>query len=39
LSDKQTAFASDIVSSYQLLRQINEWQKQFKPEGLDRALQ
>jgi len=30
LSDKQIPFASDILSSYQVLRQLDEWEKQFQ---------
>jgi hypothetical protein len=29
LSDRQAAFAQDILSSYQLLMQMNEWEKQY----------
>jgi hypothetical protein len=31
LSDKQIPFASDILSSYQVLKQLDEWDKQFLP--------
>jgi hypothetical protein len=31
LSDKQTPFARDILSSYQVLEQLDEWEKQFQP--------
>ncbi len=31
LSDQQTTFAADIVSSYQLLRQMEEWEKMSVP--------
>jgi hypothetical protein len=30
LGDRQLEFATDIVSSYQLLRQLEEWDKQYK---------
>ncbi len=30
LSDRQIPFASDIVSTYQILRQMEEWEKQFQ---------
>ncbi|NML21766.1 DUF2723 domain-containing protein [Pseudoflavitalea sp. G-6-1-2] len=33
LSDKQFDFANDILSSFQMLSQIGEWEKQFKPGG------
>ncbi|QEC43933.1 DUF2723 domain-containing protein [Pseudobacter ginsenosidimutans] len=33
LSDKQFDFANDILSSFQMLNQIGEWEKQFKPGG------
>ena len=29
LSDKQAGFANDILSSYQMLLQLNDWEKQF----------
>jgi hypothetical protein len=29
LSNRQRYFAQEIFSSFQLLRQINEWEKQF----------
>ena len=29
LSDKQTGYAQDILSSYQLLLEIDDWEKQF----------
>lgn len=31
LSDKQVPFAQDILSSYQLLKQMDEWEKQSQP--------
>jgi len=31
LSEKQVPFASDILSSYQVLRQMDEWEKQYRP--------
>jgi hypothetical protein len=33
LSDKQFDFANDILSSFQMLNQISEWEKQYKPGG------
>jgi hypothetical protein len=33
LSDKQMQFAQDIVSSYQMLMQANDWEKQFAGSG------
>jgi hypothetical protein len=30
LSHRQSYFANDILSSFQLLRQIDEWEKQFE---------
>ncbi|HTQ26556.1 MAG TPA: DUF2723 domain-containing protein [Puia sp.] len=33
LSDKQLSFASDIVSSYQMLKQMDDWEKQAKQHG------
>jgi hypothetical protein len=29
LSDKQVGYAQDILSSYQLLLEIDDWEKQF----------
>jgi hypothetical protein len=29
LSERQAQFAQDILSSYQMLTQINEWKKQY----------
>jgi hypothetical protein len=34
LSDKQAGYAQDISSSYQMLLQLDEWQKQFSGPGL-----
>jgi len=31
LSDKQSEFVDDIMSSYQLLLQLDDWEKQFGP--------
>jgi hypothetical protein len=31
ISDKQMPFIQDIVSSYQMLQNLNEWEKQFAP--------
>jgi Tfp pilus assembly PilM family ATPase len=30
LSNKQAAFAQDIISSYQLLQQLEKWEKEFQ---------
>jgi hypothetical protein len=29
LSDKQAGFANDILTSYQMLLQLDDWQRQF----------
>jgi hypothetical protein len=29
LSDKQAGYASDILSSFQMLMQLDDWEKQF----------
>jgi hypothetical protein len=39
LSDKQAGYAQDIVSSYQLLLQLDEWEKQFGPGGPPKVTQ
>jgi len=39
LSNKQAPFASDIVSSFQVLRQMDEWEKEFKPDLSNQHLQ
>jgi hypothetical protein len=31
LSEEQSSFANDILSAYQMLQQLNDWQKQFDP--------
>lgn len=33
LSEKQYTFANDILSSFQMLNQLSDWEKQFKPGG------
>ena len=33
LSRQQSNFAQDILSSYQMLMQLADWEKQFKPGG------
>jgi hypothetical protein len=33
ISDKQGPFIQDIVSSYQMLQNIAEWEKQFGPKA------
>ena len=37
LSTKQEGFAQDIASSYQMLNQLDDWEKQFKPGGQTNA--
>ena len=39
LSDKQAGYAQDIVSSYQLLLQLDEWEKQFSAGGPPKVTQ
>ncbi|PWU03683.1 MAG: DUF2723 domain-containing protein [Bacteroidetes bacterium] len=34
LGEAQTMFAFDILSSYQILRQIDDWEKQFQASGI-----
>lgn len=34
LSEEQSSFANDILSAYQMLQQLNDWQKQFDPASL-----
>ena len=34
LAEGQTMFAFDILSSYQILKQIDEWEKQFQAPGV-----
>jgi hypothetical protein len=31
LSNRQAAFAQDILSSYQLLNQLGKWEQEFQP--------
>jgi len=31
LSNRQAAFAQDILSSYQLLQQMEKWEQEFQP--------
>ena len=39
LSQKQYTFAQDILSSYQMLLQLTDWEKQFKPGGAGNAVE
>lgn len=39
LSDKQYPFVQDILSSYQMLMQLTDWEKQFKPGGAGNPLE